>query len=734
MRSRTGNTSDLLPVEAVERRAIRIRGGGLRAVLECQTLAFGIKGEAEQRAVTAGWSSLLNSLTHPLQVVIRARPIDAAALPTAGTGLAALSDSYAKLVGDLIGARRVLDRRFFVVVPWDPPRSRKPAAGGDQLDQRVAWVTESLRRLDLDPRRLDAHALVGVLRAPLDPAAASQPLDPSDELAYLPDLIAPAAVEEERDRLMVGGREARVLAVHRYPARLHPGWLGDLHAFEGDLDLSMHISPSPSPTVMSFLERRVGELSSTLRLSDERGGRPDPYRRAALHDAVELQDRIADGSERLFDVAIYIALWADSLDDLDSATDRLEAILGTRMVQTRRLLFQMRPALVSSMPLALDQVRLRRLLSTTALSATFPFTGNDLPTGGGLLYGVNTETRSPVTVDRFALENHNAVVFATSGAGKSFLVKVELIRAVMRGTRALVIDPEGEYARIVSALGGEVVEIGPGSSHGLDPFAVETAEPGELDSRIATLSTFVALLAGPARPRQRAAIEDAVATAYARAGFADGVPAEGLTPPGLAEVQAQLSRARGSSDLAGRLQRYVSGSGRWLVAGSGSPDLSRTTAFVLAGLPEDDRSAAMFLVLDRIWRALRGGQRTLVILDEAWWLMRHAETAAHLFRLAKTARKRHAGLTLITQDVGDVLARGDGEALITNSAVQILLKQAPPAMPRLAELFRLTPAEQSWLLNAQRGEALMVAQGRRVPFQVIASDEERRLIEMRSAA
>ncbi|MHB8588100.1 MAG: TraG/VirB4 family ATPase [Candidatus Dormibacteraceae bacterium] len=731
---RIGRTTELVPVEDVEGQAIRLRGGALRAVLECQTLAFGIKGEAEQRAVVAGWASLLNSLTHPLQVIIRARQLDPDRLPGAGDDHPKLRLSYRRLVEELAGSRRVLDRRFFVVVPWEQPRSRRTRPGADLLEQRVAWVAEGLRRLDLEPRRLEAPELVELLRRPLDPSSAVQPLAP-DDLSDIPALIAPSAVSESHGSLRVSGRHARVLAVHRYPSRLHPGWLGDLQAFEGDLDLAIHIAPSSGPAMMSFLERRVGELASTIRLVDERGGRADPYRRAALHDAVELQDRIADGSERLFDVSLYLAVWAGDVEDLDAATDRIEALLGTRMVHTRRLLFQMRRGLISSLPIALDQVGLRRVLSTTALSATFPFTGSDLPASDGLLYGVNTETRSPVVVDRFALENYNAVLFATSGAGKSFLVKVELVRAALRGTRVLVIDPEGEYAAIVAALGGEVIAIGPGAHGGLDPFAITDGSPGELDARIAALSTLVGLLAGQMRPRQRAAIEEAISTTYAHAGFADGVAPDGLVTPRLADVQALLQSSAAMREVAGRLERFVSGSGRWLMAGTGSPDLSGSTAFVLAGLPEEDRAAAMFLVLDRIWRELqRSGRQTLVVLDEAWWLMRHADTAAHLFRLTKTVRKRNAGLTVVTQDVGDVLARREGEALIANSALQILMKQAPQAMPRLAELFRLTPAEQSWLLNARRGEALMVAQGKRVPFEVVASEEELRLIETRRAA
>jgi len=732
---RSKRTTELLPVQSVKNGALILSGGSLRAVLECQTLAFGIKGEAEQRAVVAGWSSLLNSLTHPLQVVIRTRRLDPSALPPPADRDRALRESYRLLVESLTDARKVLDRRFYVVVPWDAPKSRPPKRPEQFLEQRVSWVADCLRRLDLQPRRLSGHSLAELLRRPMDPAASVQPTAIDDNLIDFSDLVAPTALTEGTTSLSVSGRHAIALAASRYPSRLHPGWLGDLQAFDGDLDLSLHIFPSSGPAVMSFLERRIGELSSTLRILDEHGGRPDPWRRSALHDAIELQDRIADGSERLFDVALYMTVWADGLDELDAATGRIEALLGMRLIHTRRLLLQMRPGLVSSMPIGVDKVRLQRLLSTSALSATFPFTGSDLPTRSGLLYGVNATSRSAVVLDRFTLENHNAVVFATSGAGKSYLVKVELVRAMLSGTRALVVDPEGEYASILAALGGEVIQVRPGTRTGIDPFRLTDASPGALDTQIATLTTFISLLAGQVKPRQRGAIEDAIALVYARAGFADGVPSKGLAAPRLIDVQARLRETAGLEEVAHRLERFVTGSGRWLLSGQESPSVSGSAAYVLAGMPDEERVAAMFLVLDRIWAGLASsGHQTLVVVDEAWWLMRHPDTASFLFRLAKTARKRRAGLTLITQDVSDVLARPEGEAMIANSALQVLMKQAPQAMPRLAELFRLTPAEQSWLLNAQRGEALMVAQGKRVPFQVIATDEEARLIAGKGVA
>ncbi len=732
--------STFLPVEGIGGDWITLRGGGLRAVLECPTLAFGIKGEAEQRAVIDGWAALLNSLAHPLGIVIRSRRFDPRILVgSAGADAdeerATLRQAYARLIEELSGQRRVVDRRFFVIVPSEQATGRRARSVGEALaalDQRVRWVDASLRRLDLQPRRLGGVELAELLRSTVDPTSAVQRIGETDPLLGAADLVAPAGAFEESSSVRVAELRARALAVTRYPDRLDPGWLGALHELDGDLDVSLHVHPNAGPAVMHFLGRRIAELSSTVRLAEEHGGRADPYRQVALQDAVELQDRIAQGSERLFDLSLYLVPWAPDLDTLDAATRRIEALLGSRLIHTRRLLFQMRAGILSALPLGLDQVRLRRVLPTSAVAATFPFGGSDLPARSGLLYGINVTSRSPVVLDRFALENHNAVVFATSGAGKSYLVKVELARAVLAGHRALVIDPEGEYATLLAQLGAAVVPIGPGAGAGLDPFALADGAPGRLSARIGTLTTLVELLVAGLRPAERAAVGAAISSAYAQAGFADGKPVTGLASPQLSDVRDRLRVMRDLEPIATRLERYVSGAGSWLLrrhelqpAGTDA-----SVVYTLAGLPEEDRAVAMLLVLDRIWRSLAdAGRPTLVVVDEAWWLMRHPDTAAFLFRLVKTARKRRAGLTLVTQDVGDVLTSPDGEAIIANAALQILMKQAPQAMPRLAELFRLTRAEQTWLLNARRGDGLLVAQGRRVPFHVVASTEEARLID-----
>jgi hypothetical protein len=734
LRARRAPATTLLPVSRITSGALELGGAGTRVVLECSTLAFGIKGDAEQRAIVDGWSALLNSLPHPLGVVIRSRAVDPATVAPlpAGTDAAALRSSYARLLGSLASERRAVDRRVFVVVPHDPPVVRRGPApdGREALEQRVRWIAECLRRLDLEPRRLDGHELVALLRTTLDPTATAQPVSMDDPLCDVGSLLAPAAVAERPAMLQIGERLARTLVVVGYPARLHPGWLSDLHAWDGDLDVALHVAPSPAATTMAFLERRIAELSSTISAAEARGARADAYRRVALADALELRDRVAQGSERLFDLTLLATVWADDPAALDAQTRGLEALLGQRLIHTRRLLFQMRAGLVSTLPLGQDQVRTRRVLPTSALAATFPFTGGDLRSERGLLYGIAVSTRGPVVLDRFALENHNAVVFATSGAGKSFLVKCEMTRAMLAGVRVLVIDPEGEYAQVAGALGAEVVPVGPGAACGRDPFAVCGTGAGALAARIAALRTLVGLLVGGLGPAADAAVDAALAQAYEGAGFRGDESDAGRRPPTLGDVAARLGARAQTAELAERLARYTAGSASWLLRAGGATRVGGASrVYTLAGLPEEERVAAMFLVLDEIWSELADATRpTLVVVDEAWWLMRSIETSRFLVRLVKTARKRRAGLTLVTQDLDDVLAHPDGAALVSNAALQILLRSAPQSLPALAELFRLTRAEQSFLLTAARGEALLIAGSRRVPVTVIASDEETHLI------
>ena len=750
------STQQLIPVRAVDGGVLRLADGSVRAILECPSLAFGLRDEADQRALFAAWSSLLNSLDHPVQVLISTRDAELGTPGmksdvdgTAGRALRQIRDSQQEMLRALSVERTVVDRRFLVVVPAGDqvPRGRlgltrktaKDTGVAEILTQRLKWIEDGLARLGIRAARLSTAEVVSLLRRALCRESMSGlPTVDEDVITEVGDAVAPAAFIESPTEVRLGDRLARTHAVTGYPRALTPGWVERLLGFDGDLDVSLHVLPAVSATALRFLSRRAGELSSTARLAQERGQLTDPLRVAALEDVTELQDRLARGDERLYTVGLYVTVHGQDRDQLDLSSRRLEALLGSLVVDSRRLTLQQAPALISSLPLGLDRVGLRRFLNTSALAATFPFTGSDLTSTDGLLYGVSPKSKSVVFLDPFALHNHNEVIFATSGAGKSYLTKLKLIRAHQRGIRFHVIDPEGEYAPVVTALGGTVITVCPGRPVGIDPFQVDAERPGALASRIASLLTLIDLLGGGLSVNQRAAAEEALSFAYASHGYSEG-RASSDRPPDLAAVIAALTRRLDRwqavtraevEELAHRLDRYVSGSGRWLF--EAATEMERPegpVAYVLSDMPEEDRAPAMFLVLDRLQAVIAENRSPLLMpIDEAWRLMRFAQTAGFVQELAKTLRKRHAGLVLITQDISDVLSTPVGEAVVTSAASQVLMRQAPQAMPRLAQLFNLTPAEQSWLLTAQPGEGLLLAGDRRVPFRSVASQVEDAII------
>ena len=379
--SRLRQTSELLPIARIAGDTVRLSDGGLRAVLDCVALASRIRGDAEQSAVVEGWAELLNRLTHPLEIVIRSRPHDPSRAPARGDHWpAARVDSQARVSDGHAGGLRRAERRFVVVVPLDRHASApapEPPRELVALEQRVQLIEGSLRRLDPETHRLRDHELAALLGQGLDPGAAEAP-DLARESVPAPTVLASTSgLEEQAGWVFVGGRFARTIALSRYPARLQPGLLSSLGAFAGDLDIALHVHPSAGSTAMTFLEGRVAELTSTVELLERCSGPAHLYGRAALEDAVELRERVARGSERLFDSGLYATLWARTLDELDAATRSLEALLAGRIIETHRLLFRMRDGLLASQPLGVEPVALWRPLSTSALSATLRFTASD---------------------------------------------------------------------------------------------------------------------------------------------------------------------------------------------------------------------------------------------------------------------------------------------------------------------------------------------------------------------
>ncbi|MGW0804761.1 VirB4 family type IV secretion system protein [Nonomuraea sp. NPDC002799] len=554
--------------------------------------------------------------------------------------------------------------------------------------------------------------------------------------------FGPQAVEVEARHVTVGESPCATLAITGYPREVAPGWLEPLLTYPGRLDVSLHIEPVPSLVAADRLRKQLARLESGLRSDHEHGRLLDPGAEAAAEDAQELASRIARGQAKLFRASIYLTVHATSVSELDDACAQVRALAASLLLDARQVTFRQLQGWISSLPLAYDNLAMRRTFDTPALATAFPFTSPDLTTELGstaVLYGANTASASLVAWDRFAQDNHNSVTLACSGSGKSYLTKLEVLRSLYAGIEVAVIDPEDEYARLAHAVGGAYVHLGaprvrlnpldlpPKNQRGEDP----------LTRRALFLHTLIAVMLGePLGNTGKAALDRAILATYRKAGITTSPSTWNQRPPLLSDLAATLAEDSDpmAKELAAGLAPYVSGSHRQLFDGPTTtrPD-SHLIVFSLRDLPEELKAVGTLLTLDAIWRRVSdpyNRRPRLVVVDEAWLLMKIPEGAQFLLRMAKSARKHWAGLSVVTQDAADLLGSELGQAIVANSTTQILLRQAPQAIDQVTEAFRLSDGERQLLLSAEKGTGLLTAgtSGQRCPLQVISSPREHQLV------
>jgi type IV secretory pathway VirB4 component len=529
----------------------------------------------------------------------------------------------------------------------------------------------------------------------------------------------------------------RTFAVTGYPREVGPGWLEPLVSYPGNADIALHIDPIPVSVAAQRLRRQLGRLESTRRLDDDRGRLADLEVEAAAEDAHELARRLTRGEGRLYQVGLYITVRGHTREEVDAEADRLRALCASLLLDAHPATFRSLQGWTTTLPLGLDQLGLRRTMDTAALAAAFPFASADLPTPttGGVLLGRNAHTRGLILWDRWSQPNYNSVILAKSGAGKSYLAKLELLRWLYHDIPALVIDPEHEYARLADAAGGTILQLGaPGVR--LNPLDLpHDGQPDALARRALFAHTLTAnLLGGPLDPDTTAALDRAVLAAYKANGITSDPRTHPRPAPVLADLAAALERDGGqpAAALAARLAPYTRGSHRRLFDGPTTtrPD-GHLVVFSLRELPDELKATGMLLALDAAWRTVsdpRQRRRRLVVVDEAWQLLRDPVAAGYLYRLAKSARKHWCALTTVTQDPADVLASPLGQAIVQNAATQLLLGQAAQAMDPLTQAFHLSAGEQAHLLAAQPGDALLLAGPHRVALRSLASPTEHRLV------
>lgn len=547
--------------------------------------------------------------------------------------------------------------------------------------------------------------------------------------------LGPDAVLARPSHLRVGDGLCTTLAISGYPREVTPGWLEPLLTYPGRLDVSLHVDPIPSLVAADRLRKQLARLESGLRSDQQHGRLLDPSAEVAAEDAQELASRIARGQARLFRVSIYLTVHATTRDELDASCAQVRALAASLLLDARQATFRQLQGWVSSLPVAFDNLEVTRTFDTPALAAAFPFTSPDLAAATGptaVLYGANAASASLVTWDRFAQPNHNSAIIASSGAGKSYLAKLEALRSLYTGVEVAVIDPEDEYARLCEAVDGAYLHLGAPDVR-LNPFDLPPDGRDALTRRVLFLHTLIAVMLGePLDKADKAALDRAILATYKQAGITFDPDTWDRPPPLMRDLVIALTDD--GSDIAAGLAPYVTGSHRRLFDGPTTtrPD-SHLIVFSLRDVPDELKAVGTLLTLDAVWRRVSDPdlrRPRLVVVDEAWLLMKDPEGARFLLRMAKAARKHWAGLSVVTQDAADLLGSQVGQAIIANSATQILLRQAPQAIDAVTDAFNLSEGERQLLLSAERGTGLLAADSgaSRVAFHVLASDSEHRLV------
>jgi type IV secretory pathway VirB4 component len=570
-------------------------------------------------------------------------------------------------------------------------------------------------------------------------------------ITALRDFIAPSSLEFNSNYFQIGTRYARTYYVYGYPRQVYTGWLSTMINLDEVVDLSMIIEPVRSEVVLNNLRKKVSQLEAGIQIDAEKGRVRDPGKQAAILDAEEMRDKLQVGEERFFRFGFYFTIYAGSMDELEFVSHKVESLLGQQLIYSKAASAQQEQGLNSILPQFVDQLQIYRNMNTGAISTSFPFTSADLTQDNGILYGVNMHNSGLVIFDRFSLENGNSVVFAKSGAGKSFTVKLEALRSMMFGTDIFIVDPENEYQKMCDAVGGAYVRLSLNSATRINPFdlpQVVDKEEGDnaLRSNLITLHGLLRLMMGGAQaqmqsggaammpalsPTEEADLDAALIETYAKAGITNDPLTHASIPPTISDLYDTLLHMGGSGpQLAQRLRKYTSGTFAGIFSQQSNVNVNNPmVVFNIRDLEDELRPVAMYIVLNYIWNKTKSDKkRRILIVDEAWQLMKYEDSANFLFSLAKRARKYNLGVTTITQDVEDFMSSRMGRAIVANASMQMLLKQSPTAVDVLSDVFRLTSEEKKRLSQFPVGQGLFFAGQNHVHIQVIASPTEANLI------
>ncbi len=555
-------------------------------------------------------------------------------------------------------------------------------------------------------------------------------------ITSLKDLIAPAAMKVEASFLQLNDKYVSTLFVTTYPRYITVGWFEPVINMSLSMDIAMYFFPIPSGIILKQLKKKIGNIGAQIMADKEKGAPRDPLQETAYRDIEKLRDDLTQGIEHFFQFGLYVTVYADSKKELEEAIEALETAFSSKLVYTRRSIWQAEQGFNSTLPLAKDEIEVYANLNTSPIASTFPFMSSELSSDEGVLYGINRHNNSLILFDRFSLQNANTVVFATSGAGKSYAVKLEVLRSMMQGVEVIIIDPEREYQHLAEAVGGTYINISLSSRNKINPFDLPRAVGDEsqtadiIRSAVITLKGLIRLMIGDLTHQEDSLLDKALLETYAKQDITPGSDLSKVTPPTLSDLQDILNGLEGGQDMAKRLDKYTHGTFAGLLNSQTNIDIdNQLVVFSTRDLEDELRPIAIYTIVNYIWNIVRSKmKKRILVVDEAWWLMQYEDSAKFIYALAKRCRKYYLGLTTISQDVHDFLNSPYGKAIVTNSAMQLLLRQSTAAIDSVAETFMLTQGERYLLLEAGVGEGLFFAGSKHVAIKVVASYTEDQII------
>ena len=550
------------------------------------------------------------------------------------------------------------------------------------------------------------------------------------------DIISPASFKVNPNYINLGGKFIRTIFVVTYPRYINVGWFSPIINLNFAFDISMFFYPVKSAIILKQLRDKVGNLEAQIVANAEKGAARDPVLETALRDVEALRDDLTQGIEKFYQFALYISIYSDSLEELDRKSEQIEDVLGSRLVFSRRVYFQAEQGFNSTLPIGNDELYITFNLNSSPIAASFPFISSELTSDRGILFGINRHNNSLILFDRFSLENANSVVFATSGAGKSYAIKLEILRSLMLGTDVIIIDPEYEYKHLTDAVGGTYVNISLSSENKINPFDLPRAIGGEAKPKdiirgaVITLKGLVRLMLGKLNNDEDSIVDRALLEAYAKKDITADADLSNIEAPIMTDFQEVLDGMEGGAELANRLKKYTEGTFAGLLNRPTNVEMdNQLVCFSVRDLEDELRPMGVYTIINYIWNVVRSEtKRRILVIDEAWWMMQYEDSAKFIFALVKRCRKYYLGVTTITQDVNDFLTSPYGQAIVTNSALQILLKQSPAAIDLVKKTFMLTEGEKYLLLEGGLGEGIFFAGSKHVAMKVVASYTEDQLI------